>query len=226
MNKRKGFQSSDVYGEIRRRILTLELKPGEIIDEKKLRSELKVGKTPFREAVLTLKNENLIVSLPNRSSYVKELTLMDGKDLLESLLGIEKLVSTLAIQRITPDKIEEIEKMEKKINEAIKRQDFAKIESENLRFHQLIAEGSNNQYLSSIYDHLRSKVSRLSYLAFNKEFENKENLKIHFAKVIDQHREMIVCLKKKDAQRMEELIVGHTKLLQARIVFCLMNLSL
>ena len=136
------------------------LKPGQILDEKRLGSELSIGRTPIREALLMLNTEGWIISLPNKSAYVKEITLKDVKDLVESLSAIEKLTARLAAQRITPEALREIKKVEAKIARAINRKDYWKLESHNQTFHQLIAKASNNQYLSSIHESLRRKGER------------------------------------------------------------------
>jgi len=221
LKKGKGFQATNVYDEIKRRIITLELKPGEIIDEKRLMSGLEVGRTPIREALLMLKNENLIVSNPNKSAYVKELTLKDVKDLSEALMNIEKLTASLAAQRITPEGLNEIKKMGKEIERVVNRKDYWEIESQNRVFHQLIAKACGNRYLISIHENLRNEISRLSYLAFSKDFNNKPTLDEHFNKVIDHHREMIACLEKKDAERLGDLAVDHIRLFQNRITLYL-----
>jgi DNA-binding GntR family transcriptional regulator len=221
LNRGKGFQTSYVYNEIKRRIITLELKPGEIIEEKRLMAELEVGRTPIREALLMLKNEDLIVSLPNKSSYVKELTLKDVKDLSESLMAIEKLVTALAAQRMTPEIIGEIKKAEGEVEKAVGKKKHWEIETENRRFHQLIARACDNRYLYSIHENLRNQISRLSYLAFSKDMENSFSLDNHLKKIVDDHRQLIRYLEHKDAQRAGELSLDHIRLFQDRMAFYL-----
>jgi len=221
LNKGKGFQTSYVYNEIKRRIITLELKPGEIIEEKKMMAELEVGRTPIREALLMLKNEDLIVSLPNKSSYVKDLTLKDMKDLSESLMAIEKLVTSLAAQRVTQKAMEEIKRAEGEVERVIGKRRYWEIETENRRFHQLIAGACDNPYLYSIYENLRNQISRLSYLAFSKDMENNFSLDHHFQKVVDHHRKLVQYLGDKDAQKAGELSLEHIRLFQDRMAFYL-----
>jgi DNA-binding GntR family transcriptional regulator len=220
MNKGKGFQASYVYSEIKRRIITLELKPGENIDEKRFMAELEVGRTPIREALLMLKNENLIVSLPNKSSYVKELTLKDVKDLSESLMAIEKLVTTLAAQRMVPEVLVEIKKAAEGVEEAVTQKNHWEIESQNRRFHQLISKACDNGYLFSIHENLRNQISRLSYLAFSKDMENSASLN-HLNKIVDHHRKLIRCLERKDSEKAGELSIEHIRLFQNRITLYL-----
>jgi len=221
LNKGKGFQTSYVYNEIKRRIITLELKPGEIIEEKKLMAELGVGRTPIREALLMLKNEDLIVSLPNKSSYIKELTLRDVKDLSESLMSIEKLVTALAAQRMSPDLLEEIKRVEQEIERAVQQKNHWEIESQNRKFHQLISKACDNRYLFSIHENLRNQISRLSYMAFSKDMENSLSLDNHLSKIVDHHREIIRCLERQDSARAGELSLDHIRLFQNRITIYL-----
>ncbi len=167
-----------------------------------------------------LKNENLIVSLPNKSSYVKELTLKDVKDLSESLMAIEKLVTTLAAQRMVSEVLEEIKKAEESVEEAVAQRNHWEIESQNRRFHQLISKACDNGYLFSIHENLRNQISRLSYLAFSKDIENSASLN-HLNKIVDQHRKLIRCLEKKDSEKAGELSIEHIRLFQNRITLYL-----
>ncbi|MGQ9646559.1 MAG: GntR family transcriptional regulator [Thermodesulfobacteriota bacterium] len=221
MKKGKGFQTINVYNEIKRRIITLEFKPGEIVDEKRLMSELKVGRTPVREALLMLKNQNLIVSHPNRSAYVKELTLKDVKDLSESLMGIERLVTALAAQRISAELLEKVKQMEGEVETAVAQKNYWEIESRNRDLHQLIAMACENGYLFSIHENLRNEISRLSYLAFSKEMENSMSLDAHLEKIVQHHREIIRCLESKNSERAGDLSAEHIKLFQNRIMLYL-----
>lgn len=216
--EKKGYQTLKVYEVIKRRIITLDLKPGDVLEEKKLATELGVGRTPVREALLLLKNDNLIESQPNKTAYVKEMNLKNIKDLFESLMHIEKLTAALAAQRITPSELKEIEKTEEDLNKALIRRDFWEIESQNQKFHQLVARASDNQYLISIHKNLRTQAERLSYLAISKEWENGPALNDHLEKIKEQHKAILRCLKTKNSKSMEKLSTEHVKLFQNRIM--------
>jgi len=216
--EKKGYQSLNIYHEIKRRIITLDLKPGEVLEEKQLAKELEVGRTPVREALLMLKNEGLVESHPNKTAYVKEITLKDVKDLFESLGAIEKLTACLAAQKISPQALKEIKKAEKEMNKAIRLRNYWQITSQNLRFHQLIAEASDNQYLSLFHEKLRNEADRLSYLAVSRELKNNHTLDEHHKKIKNHHKEIISCLEKKRIDQLEKLSLDHIKLFQNRIM--------
>lgn len=218
---KKGYQTFNVYSEIKRRIITLRIKPGEVLEEKRLSEELGVGRTPVREALLLLKSEGLIESQPNKTAYVKEMTLKGVKDLFESLMTIEKVTASLAVQRITPEILKEIENTCREIEKAIKRGDITIIELQNRHFHRLIAKASDNDYLFSIHENLRNQAERLSYLAISKDYENAPSLREHLQKIKEQHRVMVKCLKEKNIKEMEKLSIEHIRLFQSRIMLYL-----
>jgi DNA-binding GntR family transcriptional regulator len=221
--EKKGYQALNVYQEIKRRIITLDLKPGEILEEKRLGEELGVGRTPVREALLLLKGENLVESRPNKTAYVKEMNLKNIKDLFESLTAVEKLTACLAAQRITPEALKEIEETEEELSRAVKGRDVWAIEAQNRRFHQLVARASDNEYLFSIHDGLRAQAERLSYLAISKEWETGPALKEHLEGLKEHHKAIVRCLREKDAEKMEKLSVEHVRLFQNRIMLYLQH---
>ena len=221
--EKKGYQALNVYHEIKRRIITLDLKPGEVLEEKRLGEELGVGRTPVREALLLLKSENLVESQPNKTAYVKEMNLKNIKDLFESLMAIEKLTACLAAQRITPEALKEIEKTEEEVSEAVRGRDVWEIESQNRRFHQLVGKASDNECLFSIHENLRAQAERLSYLAISKEWEKGPALNEHLEKLKEHHKAIVRCLKEKNVDRMEKLAIEHVKLFQNRIMLYLQH---
>jgi DNA-binding GntR family transcriptional regulator len=216
--EKKGYQALNVYHEIKRRIITVDLKPGEILEEKRLAEELKVGRTPVREALLLLKNGDWIVSLPNKSAYVKEMSLKDVKDLFESLALVERQTACLAAQRMTPELLKEVRNAHLETTAAVSRKDIWEIESCNQRFHQLIAEGSDNRYLVSIHRDLRNKAERLAYLSIGRDFGNSTTLDDHLKRLCQDHQDIVLCLEKKDADMMGKLSTDHVILFQNRII--------
>ena len=60
------------YQELEERIVTLQLKPGEFISEYALAHDLKIGRTPIREALQRLSREDLVTILPRKGILVAE----------------------------------------------------------------------------------------------------------------------------------------------------------
>ena len=65
------------YEELRDRLVTLQIKPGEPIDEDQLGRELEMGRTPIREAIKRLALENLVTVFPRRGTFAAEINIKD-----------------------------------------------------------------------------------------------------------------------------------------------------
>ena len=55
-------QSEEAYLRILERIVCLDMAPGSVVNEARLREDLKIGRTPIREALQRLARENLVRS--------------------------------------------------------------------------------------------------------------------------------------------------------------------
>ncbi|XCB30503.1 GntR family transcriptional regulator [Arcanobacterium hippocoleae] len=64
MTKIKTPTRTQVFTEIRSRIITLEYLPGAAISETELAQQLNTSRTPVREALVLLNNDNLIEVFP------------------------------------------------------------------------------------------------------------------------------------------------------------------
>src|SRR5438132_4765694 len=63
-------QSEEAYTRILDRIVSLEMPPGSVVNEARLREELGIGRTPIREALQRLARENFVRSIPHRGTFV------------------------------------------------------------------------------------------------------------------------------------------------------------
>ncbi|MBO6836874.1 MAG: GntR family transcriptional regulator [Alphaproteobacteria bacterium] len=91
------------YAELEERIVTLELKPGQVLSENALAASLGIGRTPIREALQRLAREGLIVILPRRGVMVSEINVRSQLELLRVRRELERLMANLASKRASAD---------------------------------------------------------------------------------------------------------------------------
>ena len=205
------------YNLLKEKIITLEFGPGEPLNEKRIEKELGLGRTPFREAVLKLEADGLVDVFPGKGTYVKQITLKGVRDLLQALLAMERSIVQLTLLNMTPEQVVEIRSIHEQINESIRQSDSLNVTYFNSQFHRLIAKASNNEYLSTYIQKIRVEEQRLAFLCFSKEVSVTYPLKEHFKQVTQQHSNMIAYIEKRDAQRLDEEMVAHSRLFQRRI---------
>lgn len=95
--------SEQAYERIRRKIVTLDLAPGDVINEATLQVELNLGRTPIREALRRLSFEKLVTIIPRRGMFVTDIGIVDLQRLFEVRLVAEELAAQLAAKRGTAD---------------------------------------------------------------------------------------------------------------------------
>ena len=70
---RRELLADRAYVELRDRLVTLRIAPGEPIDEDLLGHQLEMGRTPVREAIKRLALENLVTVFPRRGTFASEI---------------------------------------------------------------------------------------------------------------------------------------------------------
>src|SRR2546428_13737241 len=82
-------QSEEAYQRILERIVRLEMAPGSVVNEARLREELGIGRTPIREALQRLARENPVRSIPHRGTFVTDINITDPARITEVRSGLE-----------------------------------------------------------------------------------------------------------------------------------------
>jgi DNA-binding GntR family transcriptional regulator len=72
-----------VYDTLKRRIITNALKPGDPLNEGILSRELKISKTPVREALQQLEKKGLVENIPGKGAFVSRFSFQDIRELCE-----------------------------------------------------------------------------------------------------------------------------------------------
>jgi DNA-binding GntR family transcriptional regulator len=81
----RGSSRKNVYETLRNEILTLALPPGQLLDETTLAERFGMSRSPIREALIRLAGDELVVTLPNRSTIVAPIEVATFPKYVEAL---------------------------------------------------------------------------------------------------------------------------------------------
>src|SRR5258708_18534023 len=95
----RGSLRDMAYEALKKRIIEVDLQPGERLVERDLADELKVSRIPLREALRRLAAEGLVVLVPHRGALVSPFTPADVRDLFDVRESLEVLAARLAAER-------------------------------------------------------------------------------------------------------------------------------
>src|SRR5437868_8812155 len=96
------------YLAIRGLIVSLELAPGAVIDERELMQQLGLGRTPVREALRQLAQEQLVEVFPRRGMFVTGVDVRDLARISEVRAALEPEAARLAAERATDEERHEL----------------------------------------------------------------------------------------------------------------------
>jgi DNA-binding GntR family transcriptional regulator len=87
------------YLAIRDRLIMLDIRPSEPIDDDELAKGLGVGRTPVREALKRLEGDRLVVSFPRRGTFAAGVDITDLAHISEIRAQLEPLAARRAAER-------------------------------------------------------------------------------------------------------------------------------
>ena len=166
--RRSGESGRDyAYRILRRNIMQFQLKPGDLLNEAELSEQLGMSRTPIHEALILLRNEELVDILPHRSSTVSYISLKyirEGcfmRQILESAM-IEELAGTLSADQMEMFK-ENIKKQEEELALHVDKisDDFFELDDE---LHRLLHKFSHRERIWSAMHGLNAHYDRIRYL--------------------------------------------------------------
>ena len=76
----KSSLQSQAYQAIRKQIIYADLEPGRKISEKALEEHLAIGRTPIREALIQLRQQELVYTIPQSGTYVSKINLVSAEN--------------------------------------------------------------------------------------------------------------------------------------------------
>lgn len=200
---------------LRRRILTMELAPGAVLDEYALADEFGLSRPPVRETMRQMAGEGYIELEPNRPARVTGMGYQSLRDFF-LFAPICYVASTrLAAERRSAADIDTLAAIQADFRAAIAAGDVEARVFQNDRFHLTIGEVARNAYIlpslrRCLIDHARiAKVFYEDHLLPGMIAERDEAAR--------QHDEIIEAIAARDPDRAETLVRAHLDLSRRNI---------
>lgn len=95
-----------IYQDVRERILSGRLAPGQPMRQDALAADLGVSKIPLREALTRLEHDGLVSANPRRGYEVKALTAEEAEEVFDLRLAVEPAAAALAARAVTDASID------------------------------------------------------------------------------------------------------------------------
>lgn len=198
-----GLLRTRVFTQIEEDIINGKYKPGESLTEMRLSEEMKVSRTPIREALRKLELEGLVQSIPNKGVIVVGIDWKDIEDIYKIKVRIEGLAARLAAEKITEEELKELGDVLDLTGYYLSKNDVANLLKLDGQFHQIIFQASKSRPLMYLLGTLHNYVKRA----------RNESLTVpgRAEKMLQEHRNIFEAIQKGDAQQAEKAYVKHIR---------------
>ena len=143
---------------LRDQILINQLKPGERLIADDLALSFGVSRSMIREALLLLATEGFINIVPRKGTFVTQMSAKQANDLFEVRLLLEGQVASLAAERRTDENLRDLrEKADRGLAAALAG-NVDQLPALNTRFHNLLADTADNDYLTETLSRLSNII--------------------------------------------------------------------
>jgi DNA-binding GntR family transcriptional regulator len=147
-----GLLAERAYLELRDRIVTLRLPPGAVLHEDELMRELRIGRTPLREAIKRLALESLVAVQPRQGTSVTDVDAADIVHIAEVRSELEGQAAELAARRMSPAGRATAEELIAELEALTRGPDQDALMRFDERIHRFVWESSRNPYLVDALD--------------------------------------------------------------------------
>jgi DNA-binding GntR family transcriptional regulator len=199
----------EVVSRVRRMLLEGVIRPGSRRAERELCEQLRVSRTPLREALKVLAAEGLVVLLPNRGARAAKPTSRSLQDLFEVCEGLEALAGELACRRISDAQLAAIRDLHNEMVARYHADDMAQYFRCNRLIHEAIVRAADNASLNALYDSIAARIRGVRYLA--------PMPKEHWAVAIKEHEGILNALERRDGQGLAHILRHHLRVKRKQV---------
>ena len=193
--------TDEIADVVRERILKGEYEIGEKIKENQIATELRVSRTPIREAFKLLENEGLIDYIPNRGCFAKGFTQQDVDDIYAVREALEELAVRWSVGRITPEEITALEEQCDLMEFYTKKKDSKKVFELNNSFHDVIYASARSRFLAQVLRSYKEYIDKT-----RKSFFYEQS---YLEGILSEHRAILEAIKDGDVDKAVAAMERH-----------------
>jgi DNA-binding GntR family transcriptional regulator len=200
--------------DLHRRILTQDFEPGSYLDESDLADTYGISRPPLREVLNQLAGEGYVVLHKNRGAQVAPMTHKTMRNFFMAAPMIYAAVTRLAAEHATEAQIMRLKDTQTLFRKAIRDGDTAERAMMNQRFHQVIGEMADNEFLTPSLRRLLIDHTRIGMSFYNPRNQSMAEQRDIAA---DQHDQFIELIERGDVEGAGHLAIDHWELSRAEI---------
>ena len=189
------------YNTVKEKILNCEYEPNSFLNEDIICDTLQMSRTPVRDALGRLEQENLIKIIPKKGFIISPISFNEINMVFEGRLLLEPYIILHYCEHIPEDVLFQMQQLLIQEKESI-QQKKADIYDLDHRFHKYLIFQCPNHYFLRLYDSLHSQSSRLRILSGRSSDDR-------LSRTLEEHLKILEALTQNNSSSASELMRIH-----------------
>jgi DNA-binding GntR family transcriptional regulator len=193
-----------VADEVRRAILTNQLKPGQRIVEREIADAVQTSRGPVRDGLKLLENEGLVIRYPHRGTFVARLTRRDAEEIYTLRLALETLATDYAVKNASSDELDRLDEIIDRISAQV-QDEYTPLASTDLDldFHRTLCQVSGHERVLQAWEGMSGQIHLLV-------LHHRRVRPERWGQVgVEWHRQIVDALRRRDTALARDVLHKH-----------------
>ena len=195
--------ADEIIQILRSRIINGEYAIGEKLVENKIAKELKVSRTPVREAFKQLTKENLIEYVPNKGCFAKGFEQNDLQDIYAVRIAVEQLAVVWAIRNKTEEGMEKLREQLEVMSLYTASGMVEKLILADEEFNNVLYQMTHSRFITQALKSYQEYID----LARQGALARRENLPV----ILEEHQRIFDAVEAGDEEAAKKAVEEHLK---------------
>ena len=191
-----------VTESLRQAVLNDYFEPGEKIDQDRIAEELKVSRTPVREALKVLESEGFVEIRPHRGAFAAEITREEVSDIFEIRKLLEAEVVRQTVPLISESVLDDLQRDFAEAKARFAAGDRTAHFDSDAAFHDVFIGLVENELLREILESLTNRIIRVRRFALRQPGP-------HLDASFEEHLEILEIIRRGDAEGAAQAMRTH-----------------
>ncbi|CBJ37460.1 GntR family transcriptional regulator [Ralstonia pseudosolanacearum] len=200
---------------LRRRIVSMEMAPGAVVDELALSEEFGLSRPPVREIMRQMAAEGYIELEANRAARVSSMNHQSLRNFFLAAPLIYIATTQLAAVNAAPPEIDALKAIQLRFRQAIEDNDVESRVLYNDQFHLQIGVMAHNAYLMPSLRRILIDHARLGKIFYR--HPTTSDMQADLGKAASQHDQIIEAIERHDANAAADIVRAHMDLSRRRM---------
>ncbi|MCS7461509.1 GntR family transcriptional regulator [Paenibacillus doosanensis] len=204
LRDKRGLIRDFVYETLKKNIMELRLEPGRFISEKELVEMLQVSRTPIREALVKLTQEELIATTPQKGSIISLIDLQHAEESRFARKTLESAVVREACELLGKEQVLHLQNLVSLQELCESEQNYGRLFELDEEFHKSIMIGCGRARTWGLIQQMATHDNRIRFLRLASDSD--------WQIILAQHRGIVRAIKEKDPDQAEKMLRDHLEL--------------